>query len=325
MVAGSGMEYTTLGGSGLRVPRIALGCGQLGHRPGGRDAIRLVETALDMGITFFDTADVYADGQSERILGQAVRNQRDRCIIATKFRHLASASGGSRKSIRVSLECTLKRLRTDYVDLYQMHAPDPLTPIEETIATLQHLVREGKVLYFGLCNVKAWQAVDAQHTARALNGVPLVSVQAQINALDPSAFFELRPIVGRFELGILGASPLARGLLSGAYSRAHPPPDGHRLLTSKGAGYWTDRGLAVADRIRSAAQRLQRKPVHLALEILLSFEEITAVLVGAGSLEQLRDLGDVKFGELDRPTARDLLGDGVAGTPEPPSIGATLR
>jgi 1-deoxyxylulose-5-phosphate synthase len=314
------MEYTTLGGSGLRVPRIALGCGEFGRRPDRRDAVRIVETALDMSITLFDTADVYNDGESERILGEAVRNQRERCVLATKFRHLASAPGGSRRSIRIALEGTLKRLGTDYVDLYQMHAPDPSTPIEETIATLQDLVREGKVLYFGLCNVKAWQAVDAQHTAWALGGAPLVSVQSQMNVLDLSAFLELRPVVGRFELGLLSASPLARGLLGGTYSQAHLPPKGHRLLTRKGAGYWNERGLAVAERIRAAAERLNRKPAQLALEVLLSFEEVSSVLVGASSLEQLRDLGEVRFGELDKLTVRDLIRGGLTAVPDDPAL-----
>lgn len=309
-------EHTTLGETGLRVSRIAFGCAELGHRPRGQDGVRLVEMALDMGITLFDTADVYTNGESERLLGQAVRNQRDRCVIATKFRHGAAAPGASRKSIRVALESSLKRLGTNYIDLYQMHAPDPVTPIEETIGTLQDLVSEGKILYFGLCNVRSWQAVDAQHTARALGGTPVASVQSQVNLLDLSAFFELRPVIERFGLGLLCASPLARGLLSGTYSRAHPPAEGHRLVKSKGAGYWNERGIAVAERIRSAGERMDRKPVHVALEALLALRQVSSVVVGASSAEQLHDLKGIRFGELDELSARDLIrkcGDAARG------------
>jgi aryl-alcohol dehydrogenase-like predicted oxidoreductase len=301
------LQWTTLGGSGLRIPRVAVGCRWLGARQTGSEANAFVRAAVDLGLTFFDTADVYADGESERLLGSALAGERNRCVIATKVRHLAPHAGASRKSIRLALEGSLRRLGTDYVDLLQLHGPDPATPIEETIMTLQDLVQEGKVLYFGLCNVAAWQIVDAQRVAWGAARAPVVSVQVQINAVDPAKLSDLRPIAHRFKVGLLAASPLARGLLGGRYDRARPPPAGHPLLSNKGIGYWNERGFAALQRVREVAGALGISPARAALAALLSFPEISAVIVGAGDREQLAECCHVDVGTLDELLLRTVL------------------
>lgn len=300
------MEQTTLGGSGLRVPRLAVGCAHFGKRLDEQSAIHLVNTAIDLGMRFFDTADVYAGGESERILGKALKGKRDGCVIATKFRFSPALPGASRKSIRAAVEGSLRRLGVDYIDLYQMHGPDPSTPIEETIATLQDLVGEGKVLYFGLCNVKAWQAVDAQRVAWHSGRSPMVSVQTLINAIDLRAYRELQPVAELFKFGLLAAAPLARGLLGGRYGDAEPPPE-HPLRHGKGIGYWNDAGRAMAERVRKVARELNRPPVQVALGVLLSLPKVDSLMVGPSSTEQLRQCGGSVGNFLDESSIRDVL------------------
>ena len=302
-----GVRLTTLGGTGLRIPRIGLGCRKLGSHLTGDEAVAFVRAALDHGLTFFDTADIYADGESERLLGQALSGERDRCIIATKFRHGAAQPGASRKSIRTAVDGSLRRLRTDYIDLYQLHAPDPATPIEETIHALQDLVRTGKILYFGLCNVAAWQLADAQRVAWASGPAPLASVQAVLNAVDHARLAELRPAAVRFGVGILAASPLARGLLGGRYDRATPPAAGHDLLSRKGSFYWSDRGFAALDRVRAVADSLGLSPAQAALAALLAQPGISAAIVGATSRDHLRACREIDANDTDPSALRALL------------------
>ena len=302
------MQTTTLGATGLRVSRVALGCSRLGTRVCGSDAVDLVKTAYDAGITFFDTADVYGDGDSERLLGTALDGVRDTCVVATKFRHARAHPGASRRSIRLALEGSLTRLRTDHVDLYQVHAPDPTTPVEETVGALQDLVAAGKVLYYGLCNVAPWEVVDAQRVAWAAHRAPLASVQTQLNLVDARAFDELRRVSDLFGVGLLAASPLARGLLAGRYDRDRPPPPGHPLVTAKGAGYWTAKGQAVADRVRTLAADRGVPPAHVALAALLTHPQVSAVLVGASDADQVRANSDLPPDLLDEADVRYLTG-----------------
>jgi aryl-alcohol dehydrogenase-like predicted oxidoreductase len=302
------VQTTTLGATGLRVSRVALGCARLGSRVRGPDAVDLVKAALDTGITFFDTADVYADGESERLLGTALEGVRDTCVVATKFRHARAHPGASRRSIRLALEGSLTRLRTDHVDLYQVHAPDPATPVEETVGALQDLVAAGKILYYGLCNAAPWEVVDAQRVAWAAHRAPLASVQNQLNLVGARAFGELRRVSEKFGVGLLAASPLARGLLAGRYDRDRPPPPGHPLTTAKGAGYWTPEGWAVADRVRLLAAGRGVPAVHVALGALLAHPQVSAVLVGAGDTDQVRATGGLPPDLLDDADLRYLTG-----------------
>jgi aryl-alcohol dehydrogenase-like predicted oxidoreductase len=296
-------QLISLGNSGLRIPRIGVGCRSLGSGLTSSESVTLIRAALDLGLFFFDTADVYNDGESERLLGQALAGDRHRCVIATKFRHLASQPGASRKSIRLALEGSLRRLGVDYVDLLQLHAPDPVTPLEETIMTLQDLTQEGKIMYFGLCNVPAWQVVDAQRIAWHAGRAPMVSVQVPLNAAHHEQLDELRPVAARFGVGLLAASPLARGLLGGRYDRDAPPPPDHVLRSNKGVVYWGDRGFAALEKVRALAHELGVSPARVALAALLSVPEISAVLVGARTVEQLKECSETN---ADRPEPRLL-------------------
>jgi 1-deoxyxylulose-5-phosphate synthase len=300
------VQVTTLGASGLRVSKVALGCGHLGKRVRGTQAQCLIGAAMDLGVNLFDTADVYAAGDSERELGKALGNRRDQCVVATKVGHCGPVRGASRKSLRLAVENSLRRLSVDYIDLLQIHTPDPATPIEETIGALQNLVERGLILYYGLSNVSAWQVVDAQRVAWSSPGAALTGVQIQINLVDHRKWDELRVVVDRFGIGILAASPLARGLLGGAYDHEHHPPEGHPLLSAKGLDYWTDAGIATARRVGAVAGRRGWTPARTALAALLARKEVAAVLVGAHSPEQLPDLCAAGSDELDKSEFRLL-------------------
>lgn len=299
---------TTLGASGLRIPRVGIGCRQLGARVPEDRAVAIIDAAWAAGLNFFDTADVYGAGESERILGRVLHGRRDSCVIATKFRHGKAQPGASRKSIRIALDSSLARLRTDYVDLYQVHAPDPATPIEETIDVLQDLVRHGKILYYGLCNVKAWQVVDAQRVAWSARRSSLVSVQAQMNIVDHRRLDDLREVAGRFGVGLLAASPLARGLLGGRYGGDRAPEAGHPLLSAKGIGYWNPEGAAVADRVRRVAADRGLSSAQVALSALLTYSEVSAVLVGVTCTDHIPADGDVASDLISESDVRYLLG-----------------
>lgn len=232
------MEYRKLGDSGLRVSAAGLGCNNLG-RPGtlteqqdGTD--RVVGTALDAGISLFDTADVYggAFGMSETMLGMALRGRRDEAIVATKFGHRdvegpypSWGAKGGRRYIRRAVEDSLQRLQTDRIDLFQLHTPDPETPIEETIAALDELVREGKVLYVGHTNLAAWQLAEADLVARSIGAERFVSASNEYSLLRREPEAEVLPAAEHFGVGFLPYVPLANGLFTGKFTRTERPAD----------------------------------------------------------------------------------------------------
>lgn len=239
------MEYRRLGHSGLTVSAVGLGCNNLG-RPGtatedADGAGAVVHAALDAGITFFDTADCYGKepGLSERLLGRALGARREDVVVATKFgMPMRGANGpdfdarGSRRYIVRAVEASLARLGTDYIDLYQYHTPDRLTPIDETLSALDGLVRSGKVRYIGHSNMAGWQIADAEHVAAELGATRFVSAQNHYNLLDRRAELEVVPAAAHFGLGVLPYFPLANGLLTGKYSRGKAP-EGSRLTRTR--------------------------------------------------------------------------------------------
>lgn len=242
------MIYAPLGPSGLVVSRVGLGCNNFGARMADEDVPAVVHAAIDAGVTLFDTADIYGNaGGSEILLGEALRGRRDQVVVATKFgMDMRGANGpdwgarGSRRYIRIAVENSLRRLGTDWIDLYQYHEPDGVTPIEETLGALTELVAEGKVRYIGSSNLAGWQVVDADWTAKTSGYEAFISAQNEYNWLKRSAETELLPALEHTGLGLLPFFPLARGLLTGKYRRGESAPEGSRLARVEQSSHLTD-------------------------------------------------------------------------------------
>ncbi len=289
------MTHRRLGRSGLTVSTLGLGCNTLGVTVPSDEVAGVVAAALDAGITFFDTADVYGatPGQSEELLGAALRGQRADVVLATKFGMDAHGlngpdwgARGSRRYIRRAVEGSLRRLGTDHVDLYQMHAPDPRTPIEETLAALDELVAEGLVRYVGSSNFAAWQVVDASWAASTAGVAPFVSAQNAYSLLDRSVEADLVPAAQRAGVGLITYYPLASGLLTGKYGRGRAAPPGSRLERRP-------ERLAAADfdRIEALEQVAAEAGVPLltlALAGLAAQRGVGSVIAGARTPEQVR-------------------------------------
>jgi aryl-alcohol dehydrogenase-like predicted oxidoreductase len=240
------IDYRTLGNSGLIVSTIGLGCNNFGRAgtasetQAGTDAV--IDAALDAGVTFFDTADIYGAerGLSETLMGNSLEGKRDQVVLATKFgMDMAGANGpdwgvrGSRRYIRLAVEASLRRLRTDWIDLYQLHTPDPITPIEETLATLDDLITEGKIRYIGHSNLAGWQIAEAEFTAE-LHGHPkFISSQNEYSLLVRGAEKEVLPAVNAYGLGFLPFFPLYNGLFTGKFSRQGGPADSRIMMIRK--------------------------------------------------------------------------------------------
>ena len=234
----SDMSYRRLGSSGLVVSAVGLGCNNFGRKLDLDGTRAVVDAAFDAGITLFDTADIYGAtrGASEEVLGSVLKGRRDEIVLATKFgMDMEGTNGndfgarGSRRYIVRAVEASLRRLDTDHIDLYQMHAPDESTPIDETLAALNDLVSEGKVRYLGNSNFTGWQIADADWTARAAGHTPFISAQNQYSLLHREVEAEVVPACEHFGLGLLPFFPLDSGLLSGKYTRDQQPAEGTRL------------------------------------------------------------------------------------------------
>lgn len=228
------MRYNPLGDSGLMVSVVGVGCNAFGARIDEDQTKAVVDAAIEQGITLFDNADSYGDGASEELLGRALGTRRESVLVATKFGmgdHDAEHFGahGSRRYVRRAVEASLRRLGTDYIDLYQLHRPDPITPIDETLDAMSDLVTEGKVRYLGSSNLSAWQVADADWVARTAGYHRFVSAQNEYSLYNRSAEDELLPACERFGIGVLPYFPLAYGLLTGKYRRGEAAPAGSRL------------------------------------------------------------------------------------------------
>lgn len=294
------MEQRDLGTSGGRVSRIGLGCNSFGSRVDLEGARRVVHTALDCGITLLDTADVYGlrfgnASASERFLGEILGSRRREVFLATKFGNPRMPYGkgirpGSGEAIRRAVEGSLTRLNTDWIDLYQMHMPDPVTPIEETLRALDDLVRQGKVRSIGCSNFRAWQVVEAQWTARHLKLAGFVSCQDEYSLLARDAEQDLVPVMERYGLGLLPYFPLAGGLLTGKYRRNAAPPDGTRFAVSRRISdyYLTEQNWNIVEQLESFCAARGRTLLELAFAWLLSRSVVAGVIAGATSPEQVR-------------------------------------
>jgi aryl-alcohol dehydrogenase-like predicted oxidoreductase len=305
----SEMTYRQLGHSGLTVSTVGIGCNNFGARMADEDVPTVVHAAIDAGITLFDTADVYGQrGGSEMLLGRALQGRRDQVVLATKFgSDMGGSNGpdwgvrGSRRYIRLAVEASLRRLGTDWIDLYQMHTPDPRTPIEETLAALSELVAEGKVRYLGSSNFAGWQVVDADWTAHTGNLEGFVSAQNEYSWLSRGIEAELVPALAHTGQSLLPYFPLASGLLTGKYRRGEPAPEGSRLASNAGRLAAADFDVieAVADFAKSRGVTM----LQVAIGGLAAMPTVGSVIAGATSVEQV--LGNVEAG-LWEPSAEDL-------------------
>ena len=284
-----------LGVSGLSVSVAGLGCNMLGSTVPAPEVPALIDAALEAGITFFDTADVYGNpaGASEELLGAALGTRRADVVVATKFgMDMHGANGpdwdarGSRRYLARAVEASLRRLGTDWIDLYQLHAPDPQTPIEETLGALDDLVRAGKVRYVGLSNVAGWQVADAAWTADQGGLTPVVSIQNRWSLLARGVEAEVVPAAERFGIGVLPYTPLASGLLTGKYRRGQDAPAGTRLtlMPERLATADFDR----IDALAALAAEWGIPLATLALGWLAAQSTVGSVISGARTPEQVR-------------------------------------
>ncbi|MDB5399939.1 MAG: oxidoreductase [Rhodopila sp.] len=304
------MEIRNLGQSGLRVSSIGLGCNNFGGRIDEATTKVVIHRALDLGITLFDTADVYGErGGSEAEMGRILGDDRKRIVLATKFAAPMDDTdeklGGSRQYIMAAVEDSLRRLKTDWIDLYQMHRTDPRTPIEETLRALDDLVRQGKVRYIGCSNFPAWQMTEAAWTARTngLNG--FVSCQDEFSLIHRAPEAELLPAARKLGFGLLPYFPLASGLLTGKYRRNTALPAGTRLAKTQRLAdrYLTERNWEIAEKLADFAEARGRTMLELAFSWLLAQSPVASVIAGATRPEQLEQ--NVKAGGW-RMTADEL-------------------
>ena len=289
---------------------IGLGCNNFGGRIDEAATKTVIHRALDLGITLFDTADVYGErGGSEEVMGRILGDDRKRIVLATKFAAPMDDSGemigGSRRYIMSAVEASLRRLQTDWIDLYQMHRVDPNTPIEETLRALDDLIRQGKVRYIGCSNFPAWQMTDAAWTARAagLNG--FVSCQDEYSLVHRAPEAELLPAARKLGFGLLPYFPLASGLLTGKYRRNTPLPAGTRLAKTQRLAdrYLTERNWEISERLGDFAEGHGHSMLKLAFSWLLAQKPVASVIAGATRPEQLEQ--NVKAGDW-MLTAKDL-------------------
>ncbi|MFJ4037826.1 aldo/keto reductase [Microbacterium sp. NPDC090007] len=316
-----------VGRSGLRVSAVGLGCnnfGRVGTATETLDGTRAVlDAAIEAGVTFFDTADVYGRevGLSETLMGEALEGRRDEVVLATKFGHAALApalTGGakaSRAHVRRAVEASLRRLRTDWIDLYQLHTPDPTTPIDETLDVLSDLIREGKVRYIGHSNFSGWQIADADHRATRER---FVSAQNQYSLLARAAEREVLPAVERFGLGFLPFFPLHNGLLTGAFTRAGGP-EGSRIMRQR-PHLWREAPWDALERYEAFCAQRGITMLEATFGWFLADPLISSVIAGATSAEQVR--ANAAAATAWTPTADDLAEiDGILPLPDDPAAG----
>jgi aryl-alcohol dehydrogenase-like predicted oxidoreductase len=307
------MQYARLGDTGLIVSRLALGSMTFGTLKEGpfastfkldqAGATEVVARAIDRGVNFFNSADVYAGGESERMLGKAIGAKRKEVVIATKVGNRMGPSvietGLSRRHILAAVEGSLSRLGTDYIDVYLVHKVDVLTPLEETIEALEDVVRQGKVRYVGFSNWPAWLAATAVGVQRARGWSPFRAAEVYYSLLGRDLEHELVPFCADAGIGVMVWSPLAGGFLSGKYTRANPKGDANaRLASFEFLPYDKERGYQLVDLLHSIGKKHNAVPAQVSLAWLLTRPTVSSLLVGAANAKQLEDnLGaaDVKL------------------------------
>lgn len=288
----SSMPIRRLGRSGLAVSAIGLGCNNFGMKLDLEQSRSVVAAAIDAGITFFDTSDSY--GTSEEILGELLVGKRDDLVIATKFGSPLKGANGpdwgaraSRRYIRKAVESSLRRLRTEWIDLYQLHFPDPETPMVETLEALTELIDEGKIRYIGSSNLAAWQIADAEWISQTRHLQRFISAQNEYNLINRAAEKELIPACEHYGIGLLPYFPLASGILTGKYRRGEEPAAGSRIAVWKMGAQLTEEKFVLVDRLLAFADERGVSAVQVALGALLGQPTVSSVIAGATSVEQL--------------------------------------
>ncbi len=286
------MELRRLGDSGLRVSSVGLGGNTFGATVDGEAAVAVIRHALDLGITFIDTANTYSNGRSEELIGQAIKGRRDDVVLATKvgWEVPSEKKGGrlSRRWIMEAVEGSLRRLGTDCIDLYQAHRPDEDTPLEETLRAMDDLVHQGKVRYIGCSNYAAWQLVQGLSISREDGLAPWISIQPRWNLLEGLDDPHLLPACRTFGVGIIPYTPLASGILTGKYHRGEAPPPGTRAGDiPRIAERITDEVLERVEKLSAWAEARGHRVGELAIAWLLAHPEVSTVIVGARSPEQV--------------------------------------
>ncbi|HVN89333.1 MAG TPA: aldo/keto reductase [Candidatus Binataceae bacterium] len=288
------MELRRLGNSGLQVSVVGLGCNNFGMKIDVDATRKVVDKAIDVGITLFDTADIYGNrGQSETFLGQILGERRKSIVLATKFGmqmdKAGTLKGGSRRYIMSAVEDSLRRLKTDWIDLYQIHQADPMTPIEETLRALDDLIRQGKVRYIGCSNLPAWQVVEAQWTSRHLGLNAFISCQDEYSLLVRDLDKEMIPAMQSSGLGMLPYFPLASGMLTGKYSRNASVPEGTRFAMMKAlADRWVnDTNWGIVEQLEDFATKRGHTILELAFSWLAARPTVSSVIAGATTPEQV--------------------------------------
>ncbi|HEY5797883.1 MAG TPA: aldo/keto reductase [Bosea sp. (in: a-proteobacteria)] len=286
------MQFRNLGRSGLRVSLVGLGCNNFGGRIDLDATRKVVDAAIESGITLFDTADIYGEkAGSETALGQLLGSRRKDIVLASKFgmKMFHGGEGGSRRYIMSAVEESLTRLKTDWIDLYQFHKPDPLTPIDETLRALEDLVRQGKVRYIGCSNMPGWQVADAQWTARDLGIGGFASAQDEYSLLKRGAEADLIPAISHFGMGLLPYFPLANGALTGKYKRNAPMPDGARLtkLPVRAGQIFSDQNWTKIEALSAFCEKRGKTLVELAFSWLAAQPVVSSVIAGATKPEQI--------------------------------------
>lgn len=318
------MEYRQLGRTGVQVSALCLGCMMFGGRTEPEDAYDIIDRAIDAGINFLDTANVYSRGRSEEVTGEALKRngKRDKIVLATKVHGRMddddpNAQGNSRRHIIEQCEASLRRLQTDYIDLYQIHRPQPGIPIDETLRALDDLIRAGKVLYAGTTTFAAWQLVESLWVAKELGLNRFVCEQPPYNILDRRIERELLPMLQTFGFGVIPWSPLAGGLLTGKYERDKPAPEDSRFGVLKDIPHLQRRFQAdfydVVDGLKAMAGEKGCTVAQLSLAWCLRQPGVTSPIIGPRTMAQLEDnLGalEVEISDEDRARIDELVPPG---------------
>lgn len=290
------MQYSQLGRSGVRVSPLCLGTMMFGDPTDEQTSIAMIRRALDAGINFFDTANVYAKGESERLVGQALKPCREEVVLATKGTIATgpgpNQQGSSKKHLHEALEASLRRLDTDYIDVYYIHQKDATTPFEEWLSFLDQAVRDGKILYLGVSNYWAWQIAKVMGTAALHDWTPLTVIQPVYSIVNRDCEVEILPVAREYGLGVVSYSPIARGVLTGKYQPGQEPPKDSRAGRGNARLAQTeykDENFVVAEALKPIAAELGCTLAQLAVAWVMANPTITCPIIGPRTMAQLED------------------------------------